>query len=910
MRGTQAFHRVPLEDWVKVFLKLSVVVLVCSALLGCLCVGMGSIVTLISYNAEDNVEAFICLSFLLVFYSLIGVFRSFLVYKSAQDTGFSVITFFSGIIAGTGSIGLLCLLLRKMFTVDTAIYYIPISGCLLATTSFLTITKTFTTTSKSFLLRGYYLCIGALGFTSQLAFLVFMFLMQFGPYGSDWLSISSWCYALLGLAVSFFVSSKVPEDEIAIFSIIKSVTELVTFGIGIALTKIEYDVDFSEVSWSDFWSSASFIALLCNIGVTIGTYYLYYLSAAMCFQLLATIPLGLAQVITLIFFEWYACDLFSMKGSCGDLDDYFWVMLYFAASVPQLLSAIQLFKWNLLPFLPISQIYRVNHVRGDIILPALILNIHNPTTKKEEEVRNASSCYSKFRKNLVVGAPLYNETQLEIDSLLFSLKEIADNWRLHYETIKSVEFHITIDGFIDSNKNISGVVERLQKSIRAAFKLKDLDLSVYNEVSYGGRKVIKLNDKATLTIHGKYSREDENKLVNRGKRQSLILFFNEIVRKMEIKKQVEHTYLLTIDGDTNFKSEAVKSLINKLDTNPDCGAVCGKIVPRGTGALIVSPLVAFQIIEYALGHWLTKEMEEIFGSILCSPGCFSLIRLSEVNKPFTADPAGRSVLDVFAKKGSESADFLKYDMGEDRLLCTLLLLNQASIRYVPSATALTYCPEEFEEFFNQRRRWIASTLANMVELFTHVDLLMQSKSFSYIYLAVQVIILLSGVVSIAIILLLLTDALVVVFGFPRLLSLLFWMGITLIYCASMLYFENPKFAKEQQDAYKINISKFYTLFVTLGNIVVVVAITSTAVHDPLNVASIMLYCLVGSIVIAFILHPGEFHLIIFLPVYVIFLPAAYLVLPLYAFCNMVDTRWGTRAIVDPNGTSTSWPTLI
>ena len=904
MAKAQVCQKVSLEEWTKAFIKLTVVVVVCTLLLACLTVGMGSMVVLISHHAENSGTAFACLSILLLFWSTVGVIRSFLIYKSESDKGFSVVTFFCGIIAGTGSVGILILVLRKVFTVETAIYYIPITGCLLVTTSFITIIKIFSTTSRSVVVRGYYAITGIIGFGAQVGFVVALLLLHIKPHETSggWVSISLWCNALVGLVVSLFISAKIPEDEIAIFNVIKSIVELFVFAGGIMLTKAEYGIELQDMS--EFWSSDNFIALVFNIVAGIGAYYLYYLSTAMCFQLLAILPIGIAQLLAMTFLEMYGCELLPISETCGDDTDYFWVGIYFVVTVTQLISAVQLFKWNLLPFLPTKQIYRHNYLRGDIIYPSLILNIHNPTTRKEQLLRDAKSRFSRQRNNLVVGAPLYNETQLEIDSLLFSLKEIADNWEIHYDTIKSVEFHITIDGFIDSNKKISGVVERLQKSIRRTFKLEALDLSFYKEVSYGGRKVIPITNKATLTIHGKYSREDENKLVNRGKRQSLILFFNEILRKMEIKKQVDHTYLMCIDGDTNFTSDSVKNLISKLDTLPECAAVCGKIVPRGTGAIIVSPIVAFQIIEYALGHWLTKEMEEIFGTVLCSPGCFSLFRLSEINKKFVGDPAGRSVLDVFAKKGAETADFLKYDMGEDRLLCTLMLLNQAHIRYVPSATALTYCPEEFEEFFNQRRRWIASTLANMVELFAHIDLLLKSKSFTYIYLAVQMVILLSGVVSIAIILLLLTDSLIVVFHFNRFLSLAIWLSLAIVYCLSMFYFENPKFSKETQDAYKINISKLYTILVTLGNIVVIVAISSTAIHDPLNVASFMVYFLLFSMLVAFVLHPDEFFLILYFPVYVLFLPAAYLVLPLYAFCNMVDTRWGTRNVVDASGSST------
>jgi chitin synthase len=54
--------------------------------------------------------------------------------------------------------------------------------------------------------------------------------------------------------------------------------------------------------------------------------------------------------------------------------------------------------------------------------------------------------------------------------------------------------------------------------------------------------------------------------------------------------------------------------------------------------------------------------------------------------------------------------------GEDRWLCTLLLQQGYRVEYCAAADALTYAPEGFEEFFNQRRRWSPSTMANIMDL--------------------------------------------------------------------------------------------------------------------------------------------------------------------------------------------------
>lgn len=54
--------------------------------------------------------------------------------------------------------------------------------------------------------------------------------------------------------------------------------------------------------------------------------------------------------------------------------------------------------------------------------------------------------------------------------------------------------------------------------------------------------------------------------------------------------------------------------------------------------------------------------------------------------------------------------------GEDRWLCTLLLQQGWRVEYNAASDAFTNAPQEFKEFYNQRRRWGPSTLANTLDL--------------------------------------------------------------------------------------------------------------------------------------------------------------------------------------------------
>ncbi len=89
----------------------------------------------------------------------------------------------------------------------------------------------------------------------------------------------------------------------------------------------------------------------------------------------------------------------------------------------------------------------------------------------------------------------------------------------------------------------------------------------------------------------------------------------------EKKVQAQNTFILALDGDVDFKPEAVLLLVDRMRKNPKVGAACGRIHPIGSG-----PMVWYQKFEYAIGHWLQKAAEHKLGCVLCSPGCFSLFR--------------------------------------------------------------------------------------------------------------------------------------------------------------------------------------------------------------------------------------------------------------------------------------------
>jgi len=88
---------------------------------------------------------------------------------------------------------------------------------------------------------------------------------------------------------------------------------------------------------------------------------------------------------------------------------------------------------------------------------------------------------------------------------------------------------------------------------------------------------------------------------------------------------------------------------------------------------------------------------------------------------------------------SEPRHYVQYDQGEDRWLCTLLLQQGWRVEYSAASDAKTHAPEGFNEFYNQRRRWVPSTMANILDLLMDYKRTIRvNPDISYLYIMYQV----------------------------------------------------------------------------------------------------------------------------------------------------------------------------
>ncbi|KAF7715533.1 Chitin synthase [Penicillium ucsense] len=239
---------------------------------------------------------------------------------------------------------------------------------------------------------------------------------------------------------------------------------------------------------------------------------------------------------------------------------------------------------------------------------------------------------------------------------------------------------------------------------------------------------------------GKESEQRKSKPGNRGKRDSQVLlmrFLNRVHHRapmspmeLEIFHQINniigvdpelYEYCLMVDADTSVKEDSLNRLVAACAADAKIAGICGETSLQNEER---SWWTMIQVYEYYISHHLAKAFESLFGSVTCLPGCFSMYRLRTADK-------GRPI--IIADKLIEEYADIDVDtlhkknllsLGEDRFLTTLMTKHFPTMRYkfIPDAFASTAAPETWSVLMSQRRRWINSTIHNLVELAALKDL--------------------------------------------------------------------------------------------------------------------------------------------------------------------------------------------
>ncbi|XP_048776394.2 chitin synthase chs-2-like isoform X3 [Ostrea edulis] len=345
--------------------------------------------------------------------------------------------------------------------------------------------------------------------------------------------------------------------------------------------------------------------------------------------------------------------------------------------------------------------------------------------------------------------------------------------------------------------------------------------------------------------------------------------------KEMIHNLAQNTFLLALDGDVDFKPEAVTLLLDRMKKNADVGAACGRIHPIGSG-----PMVWYQKFEYAVSHWLQKATEHVIGCVLCSPGCFSLFRGSAV----LAD----NVMKTYTRQATEATHHIQYDQGEDRWLCTLMLKEGFRVEYCAASDALTFAPEGFFEFYKQRRRWAPSTMANILDLLLDWKYVKKNNdSISMLYIIYHIFLFVSSILTPGTIFLLILGAIIT--AFPTIEP---WLALILNMTPVAILIISIFLAKEDTQLLLAGIiSTIYSLVM----MVVLIGLVKEGVESKFCSVTTVFFCFVaGVFVIAALIHPQEFTCIFHGLLYFLAVPSMSMLLILYSIGNMHNINWGTR----------------
>ncbi|KAG0202151.1 hypothetical protein BGX28_005258 [Mortierella sp. GBA30] len=235
---------------------------------------------------------------------------------------------------------------------------------------------------------------------------------------------------------------------------------------------------------------------------------------------------------------------------------------------------------------------------------------------------------------------------------------------------------------------------------------------------------------------GNEEEHEKPKAGNRGKRDSQLILMNffsrvtyndrmtpldyELFRKIQHLMQVtpdKFEIVLMVDADTKVYPSSLRLLLNCVNNDPLIMGLCGetKIANKRQ-----SWVTAIQVFEYYISHHLGKGFESVFGGVTCLPGCFCMYRLKArkgddwvpiITKPEIVQEYSQNIVETLHQKNLLL-------LGEDRFLTTLMLRNfpNRKMMFMPQAICKTVVPDEFNVLLSQRRRWINSTIHNLLEL--------------------------------------------------------------------------------------------------------------------------------------------------------------------------------------------------
>ncbi|KAJ3089172.1 hypothetical protein HK102_007026 [Quaeritorhiza haematococci] len=227
---------------------------------------------------------------------------------------------------------------------------------------------------------------------------------------------------------------------------------------------------------------------------------------------------------------------------------------------------------------------------------------------------------------------------------------------------------------------------------------------------------------------------ERNRPGNRGKRDSQMVLmrflsrvhFNQPMSPLELEMYHHmkniigvdpafYEYVFMVDADTEVIPDSLNRLVSCCARDSKIMGICGETMISNERTSWVTMI---QVYEYFISHHLAKAFESLFGSVTCLPGCFCMYRIRTPikNVPLLVAPG---VINDYSENSVNTLHLKNLlHLGEDRYLTTLMMKHFPNMKmtFTADAKAKTGAPDKWSVLLSQRRRWINSTVHNLLEL--------------------------------------------------------------------------------------------------------------------------------------------------------------------------------------------------
>jgi cellulose synthase/poly-beta-1,6-N-acetylglucosamine synthase-like glycosyltransferase len=336
---------------------------------------------------------------------------------------------------------------------------------------------------------------------------------------------------------------------------------------------------------------------------------------------------------------------------------------------------------------------------------------------RQYKLKSISKDSSEYLEKIIVHIPLYNEDYDTIKSTIDSVCKLNYN-------LENILLLIVVDGIITNSKTNQTTDFTLLNDVlqhngcgEEFINYKDNRLKIYNGVY----------DSVNYSVIVKCGNSTEtNKKGNRGKKDSALIIYEiiyymnktymddayySIIDKLQSglnEKQhfiLEYEFMLIIDCDTDIEINGLIILLNYLNTNNKCIAVCGQTIVKNSSENFITNVQSF---EYFVSHLLLKAFEHILYKVFVLSGCFALFRLRINGEPTIND----NILRKYTKEAKGLYEKNLLDLGEDRHLTVLIIQEYPDkhLSYISDAECYTNVPNTFKMLLKQRQRWTNSLI--------------------------------------------------------------------------------------------------------------------------------------------------------------------------------------------------------